>query len=362
MKIVCIAGALNQPRVIKRITSLYEHGFNLMVYGFDRHNYNCNSFPEGIVVEHLGTLNDGEQFLHKFSYFKDIVKKIVRKEGYDNVVYYSFSLIITLFLKTLRVRYIYEISDIRYGYPIFKYIRPFIRQIDKRIIRNSLLTVMTSEGFKDYLFGDECLSNVIIQPNKLNRVFKKAIRPTTTHFNINNLKFAFIGAIRYPDTILRFAKVIGQYFPQHEFHFYGESKFSEGFKKETTEYSNVIYHGRFKNPEELTEIYSNIDIVVACYETLSLNERIAEPNKLYEAAYFLKPIVVSENCFLGKKVDSLGCGIAINAHSDNIIKNFISNITHEQLKHYTDQELRLTLNELIDDPQPICTYLEERME
>ena len=51
-------------------------------------------------------------------------------------------------------------------------------------------------------------------------------------------------------------------------------------------FPNVKLHGKFKNPSDLSVIYNKIDLNVICYDTTSINVRIAEPNKLYESIFF----------------------------------------------------------------------------
>lgn len=218
---------------------------------------------------------------------------------------------------------------------------------------------MTSEGFRDYLFGNEFPPNIIIQPNKLSSFFRNIKRPEPKVPDITHLRFAFIGAIRYKETVLRFAKIVGQEFPNHQFDFYGDSYIASDFEKATTDYKNIVYHGAFKNPYDLEDIYSKVDIVVACYETGSLNERIAEPNKLYEASYFCKPIIVSNNSFLQKQVDRQHCGYVIDAYDDEKIKEFISNINIESIIEIQFRENSRLEHDLIDNPQNIIEYISE---
>lgn len=358
-KIVFITNTISQPRVIKRIKSIHEAGFDTVVYGFNRNIYNCNSLPKDINLNVLGSQRNGSDYISKFKSFGNALKDIIKKESINSdVIYYSFSLISSYYLKKAKVKYVYEISDILYGYPKFNFIRQILKRFECNIVNKSICTVMTSEGFKQYLFGNKHKGNIIIQPNKLNQIFSKSERPTSNKIDIEHIRFGFVGAIRYKETVLRFAKIIGKHFKQHEFHFYGDSSIVSSFMDETKEYNNVKFHGPFKNPSDLPQIYNSIDIVVACYETRSLNEKIAEPNKLYESAYFIKPIIVSKNSFLENKVNQLKCGYAINAYEDNDIIEFIMNLNNDDLTYITENESLIPSAELIDNPNAIINALE----
>lgn len=358
MKIVVISTTISQPRVIKRIETLRKLGIELKVYSWDRGIYNCNSVNNNIKVINLGKMNDGRDYVLKIRLLYDGVRKIVKQEGKQNTIYYSFSYVSSLFLAILNTKYIYEISDILYGYKRYQIIKPLLKFIDKKLVKRSELTIMTSQGFYDYLFN-KIQDNVLVQPNKLNATFLKAERLSNSLWDLKSLNFGFVGALRYPDTILRFAKQIGENYPNHKFHFYGESSLSTFFKNETKKYSNIFFHGSFKNPEDLTTIYSNIDIIVCCYENKSLNERIAEPNKLYESLFFCKPIVVSKNTFLAEQVKKYSCGYEIDAYSDNAIRYFIDNLNLEDYVSIVKKDFEIKAEELIDNPNNIIDKIQK---
>ncbi len=356
-RVVFLAGTLSQPRIIKRISAFHNAGYQVKVYGYDRGVYSCNTFPSGIAVEILGQQTDGQDYLRKIAQNRRDIKRVVKKEGKD-VLYYSFDIVSACFLYLLGVKYIREISDILYGYNRFKYVQPFAKMVDKFLVKKSYCTVLTSQGFVEYLFGRTEPKNIVVQPNKLhskciglNRNVKKA--------DDSSLTFGFVGAIRYPNTILRFAQIIGRYFPQHRFYFYGDSYCVDEFKQRLSEYENVKFFGAYKNPEDLPSIYDNIDVVVACYEIESLNERIAEPNKMYEAAFFCKPIVVSKDSFVAQQVQRLECGYAINAYDDNEIKGFVESLSTADMTSIMNHEYSLDKDILVDKPQVIFDKLQE---
>lgn len=353
--VVFITSSLSQPRIIKRILSIHRTGCRVKVYGYDRGKYNCNKLPDTIAVSIIGQQKDGADYISKFFQIKKDIQEIVSCEGM-NAIYYVFGMIPTLFISRCNVKYIYEISDILYGYNKFKLIQPLAKLIDKKLIRRSQFTVVTSQGFVDYLFGNQDVPSIVVQPNKLSRALIDNPR-IPKDFNDRCITFAFVGAIRYTKTILRFAKIVGEYFPQHQFHFYGESSASYEFKSATEKYNNVKYFGAYKNPEDLNSIYSNVDIVVACYESDNLNERIAEPNKLYEAMFFCKPIVVSKDTFLAKQVEAKQCGWVIDAYNDSDIIEFINNIPQFNIRAIIQREMMIHASILIDDTQEIIKRL-----
>lgn len=351
MKIVCIVAALSQPRCIKRIKALYEDGYEIDVYGYRRGLYEVNEYPSEIKVNELGHAVSGKGYVKKFFNNLKNIKRIIQKYPTDTI-FYGFSFDIALSLLLHKRKFIYEISDIVYAYYNSLILKRLFRFIDKRIIKKSALTVMTSEGFKNYLFPNSNVNNVVIQPNKVSPLLKKIDRKIK-EFNNNKITFAYIGAFRYPNTIFRFARIIGEFFPHYEYHFYGNSNLTPLVIELTEKYSNVKYFGAFKSPEDLENIYSNVDVVTACYDNMGLNEQIAEPNKLYEAICFCCPIIVSENTFLGEKVNELNVGYVINPNNDASIINFINDLNKDELLNISRNELYMNADEYIDSPAAI---------
>lgn len=330
-KIVAILASLNHPRFIKRIKVFKNLGVNLDIYGFERDYKSPNEFPEEFAVCKIGYITNGTNYIKRLFLLFTSLNNVFRKYSSDTIFYVTtFDIAFVCFI--FRRKFIYEVSDIVYV-NFAKYLRGICRFCDRILVRNSLITLMTSEGFNKYLFGDICYDNVVFIHNKMSIYFKN--RKRVLHdFNCDKLKFSFIGLIRYPNTIFRFARIIGSKFSHHEFHFYGflETSLIEEFECIVNNYPNVFYHGSFRNPNDLEQIYLETDIVVCCYDTTAINEQIAEPNKLYESIYFGCPIIVSENTFLAEKVKEYNCGYVINPFTDDSIVNFVNSIRISDLK------------------------------
>ena len=350
--IVFLLDSISQPRCIKRINSFIDNGFEVLVYGYDRGKYNVNAMIVDKQIQIIGKRVDGKNYISNFFSNQKEIRKIVKSHNSNDSIFFSFGFAFTLALKINGCsNYIYEISDIIYGYKHFKYLRWIFKKVDKFLIRKSLITVLTSEGFGAYLYKDNWPSKLLVQTNRLSSYFAERPREFFKEIRNEKLVFAFIGAFRSPDTIFRFAENIGKKYPQHEFHFYGDShsRFNLEVIKISQKYTNVKYFGSFKSPEDLDSIYQNINIVIACYDTQDLNERILEPNKFYEALYFKKPIIVSEQTFLAEKVKKLGCGFAIDASSDNSITTFLTNLSSKDLENVVDNINKVPISEIVDD-------------
>ena len=347
-RFVFLVPALSQPRCIKRISSINEMGYECEVYGYKRGKYDVNEYPHGINVKVLDTVSDGDYFRKAIKSWKNLSKIVSSNKGVDTA-FYAFGFFQAFVCAIKRVKFVYEISDIFYAYPRLRKIKGLLRAIDKWLIKKSALTVMTSGGFLEF-FNIKENKKILIVPNKVSPRLATIPR-TALSGNLDSLRFGYVGSIKY-DSIFRFADTIGNYYPNYHFDFYGSATEDIQVKIDdvVSKYENVNSHGVYKNPEDLESIYSSIDIVIACYDVNSENERIAEPNKLYESLYFCKPIIVSEGIYLARRVKELDCGFSIDASTVESIHIFIDGLSSKELKRISEKEFKTPVEEIMNLP------------
>lgn len=335
-RIIILANYVFQPRVIRRIETLQEQGYDLEVYGIGRSKYRgALSFSYQDIL----SKKDGSGYVRALVGMFLFVRSLLKSTRKENPVFYCFGIISALPLffnfmlfPRLRVKFIYEISDIAYAPNKFRGFRKSLRWLDKQLIRSSALTILTSQGFARYIGFDGQSPKVLYLPNKVNAALLASDDQKTKKSSRKGLRFGFVGAMRSFDTIGRFAKVIGARFPEHEFHFHGFSHDSSPFRQLADHYSNIFYWGEFQNNKDLPRIYSGIDVGVACYDWRhDDNERYLEPNKLYEALFFRTPLIVSDHTYLADRVREFGCGFAINAYSERAIETFVNSLDEQTL-------------------------------
>ena len=356
MIIVFIALQLSQPRCIKRIKALYEAGFQIKVYGFDSGLYNESLESLPFPVERIIKRDKNQNKLKKIKSFITPIRQILRENKGDSLFYLFGYEIASLIYLMGRKPYIYEEADVTAARAKNGFVRSLMLWLDRRIIQCSYRTVLTSGGFVSYIYPKGAPNEkFIMMPNKLSPYFdeKKKHDVKSSEINIQHIKFGFIGLIRYPNTIVRFARVVGREYPMHEFHFWGDVERNDYIDSETKSYNNVFFHGRFKNPDDLMKIYEQTDISIVCYDTQSGNVRIAEPNKIYESIFFETPIVVSSNTYLAERVNALGIGYDIDASEDEMIKEFVKSVRKEDLVRIISVMKAIPWQEVVDDSKKL---------
>lgn len=338
-KIIFILSAIDAVYAIKRVNEFIENGYIVEVYGFNRENepskYLEVKYNYKFNINVIGSFTNDVSYIKRLPIIIKGLKKVIKRVSLNDVVY-VFGLNLAVFMRFCpNITYIYEEADLTYTYFNNKFVRNIFKKIDRSVILNSLETVLTSDGFIDYLFDNKynrIPPNISIIPNKLSPEVSNFVVKTSKQLNINKIRFGFVGGIRFI-SIYNFVKVIAERFPNHEVLLYGifSHSLKNKFEKLIENNSNIKYMGRFKNPDDLLEIYSNIDISIGTYDVTSDNVKFAEPNKLYESIYFGVPIIVSSGTFLNKKVSQLGIGYGINALHEDSIYSFINAINKEQI-------------------------------
>ena len=188
--------------------------------------------------------------------------------------------------------------------------------------------------------------NAVVIANKLNQGILKleTIEKTVS----DKIRVGFVGKPRFK-SVVAFAKVLCERYKNFEFHIYGGPILEEkdGFEA-LSRYGNYFYHGPFKNPDDLPEIYSKLDLVLSTYDIEFENVRYAEPNKLYEAIFFRTPIIVSEKTFLGDKVRKLGIGYCVNPLEEKEVEHLLSSITEDSISRLKSNCEKIDRDECVD--------------
>ena len=357
-KIVFILNSIQQQRCLKRIEEFIEYGYEIEAYGFSR----SDTLPTkavGFNINVIGEIDPNLPIAQRFILMNRAIKKVRKIYQGQDVLYYYFLLDVAITSGMLSHKhFMYENSDLMYGY-YPKLLRWIFKQVDRIVVKRSLVSIFTSAGFVEYLFGTIKPKNVVVIPNRLNKKVLQ-LSYSETKPDINHLRFAFVGALRQPGTKL-FIENLLSHFPQHEFYFYGmiHDKHRAYYENLAAKYPQFHLGGSFSNPKDLPGIYEKCDILVSAMGLVSSpNIQYAEPNKFYEAIYFRKPIIVSEDSYVGRKVKSLGIGFCLSDFTENGIKSFLESITEEKLKKVNENLSRIPKEEAVDGNPQLFSLLD----
>lgn len=329
MKVVFLVNVIRQARCIRRIEDFIKNGYDVEVYGFDREGDN-RKLP---IFQHhiIGHISREESYFRRLHKMRFSISKVLKKQDKDTL-YFIFSLDVALAFMLAcgcRRKYLYEVSDLMELEVNSAILSKALISINRCIINNSKETIMTSEGFASFYFGNKVPDKISIIPNKLNKKVLELPKPREKTFDINNITIGFTGAIR-SKAVYNFIEVVGSKFANIKINLYGiytdDKIYGKKIQESVDKYNNVTYYGPFKNPDDFPYIYSNIDLVLCLY-TAHGNDKVLEPNKLYESIFYEKPIIVSKDTFTGEYVEHKNIGYTVNGDSVEDICSFLEGIT-----------------------------------
>lgn len=327
-RFVFIVPALDSPRAIKRIEEFITEGYSVRVYAINRGNDLCNT-NLSFEYEVIESFPNSTPYLKRFPVLLKAVGNVVKKEGKDCIYYVFGSYLGILFsLCWSRLKFIYEEGDLAHTYIANRLLMQLLEKLDRRVIKKSRLTVFTSEGFLRYHYGKKVPNNTIVVSNRIDGKILNFEKQIHTPKSLDHLSIGFVGKPRFK-SVFNFAAVFCKNYPEYQFHFFGGPilKDFEPLKR----YQNCYFHGPFITPDDLNEIYSQLDLVLSTYDVEFANVRYAEPNKLYEAIYFETPIIASKGTFLAEKTEELGVGFVIDPLSDDEITAFVNGLRIEDV-------------------------------
>ena len=353
-KIIFIVPSITNSHYKNRILEFVEKGYDVEVYGYERTNHSKN---RDLTYKYhiIGNIED-ENYINRINLYRRNFVEIGKKHCGEKAIFYLCGLDIAIFFTLInpKATYIYEECDLVHTYTKLKHI---FEIIDKKIIKRSLLTVVTSEGFLNYHFGANRPDNVCLIENKLNPEILNCKLLEKTKQSKESLSIGFVGIPRFV-SVYNFIDVFCKNYQQHSFHVFG-GPITEQFQS-LTQYSNCHFHGFFKNPIDLPSIYSQLDLVLSTYDIAFDNVRYAEPNKIYESIYFETPIIVSESCFLGNKVKKLNIGFTVNALDEIAVKKLIDSLTFEIVNDKIESIKQLGKEYAINNNEKFFQLLNER--
>jgi len=346
------------PRFVKQINYLSKTGYTVFVFYFYRDtmvDYTCNINPNVKLVK-LGRIDNQKYFKRIFTiitslkfYKKTDNLPVPKSIMVDNI----FSLFLALsYRKKKKIKILLQVADLRELIFAKNLIGIFYRFLEKTLVKNYIDTiVVTSIKYYDYFYSS------FFERNKIFLLENKPLSSDLPIINHNNLSFnkrdkigiGLIGGLNRGRTTKLLLDIVKDD-PNLFLNVHGLGEDETIVKQYSNNYANIHFYGKFNFFNDISSLYSEIDIVYVVYDTYqeSLNNRIALPNKLYEAIYFRKPLIVSKDTYLAEIIEKYGIGIAANSNSTDDIKTAIYEV-NKNFDYYLTNFNKIGINEYIAD-------------
>lgn len=284
----------------------------------DSKNYSIVYWDRENIDESYGDCSQIYRFCHSFKTpigklfgyvgFKRYTKKILKKNAFDVIVFLQTlgSVILSPYIyKHYGKKYIVDIRD--YSYERNKIVFHF----EKKVIKNSLKCVISSEGYKTFLPSGDFLIVHNLRTLDYDRISEIKSRPK----NKKRLNIAFIGFVNYQEQhkkLLLKLKNDERFFLS----FIGTKANELHTFCQTNGIRNVKLIGRFDD-RDILDYYQDVDLVNNLYGSNTPALDYALSNKLYFAAELNMPILTCNGTFMSKISHQFGFGFDVDVDDPN---------------------------------------------
>lgn len=299
----------------------------------DLEKFNGIKFHE-FIFEQTNGVNKLKK-ISPFVKYRKFVTKLDKQEKFDFVIcLHSLSAIIAKNILK-KDKYILDYRD-----STFESNALFKKWISKLVL-NSRITFVSSEGFKKYLpQSDKILNSHNLLLDSLNhRNYKKE--------KADKIRISFWGFIRHVDVNKKIIDKISLD-NRFELHYYGrEQEDALKLKQYVVDkgIKNVFFHGEYK-PEDRYLFVKKTDLIHNLY--FDRNTMLATGNKYYDGVIFRIPQLCFKDSFMGELVTRNGIGFECDYNDENFldkIYQYYCNIKQDEFFSNCDKELERVLSE-----------------
>lgn len=325
------------PRFVKQIKYLSSDSDVSVVYYYrDYMKDLSNEYKDSCVLnQNIGTVSNGNYFQRVVKYLKSIKKlyTILNKTKYDTLIINNIDTLAlfklcTLFTKNT-TQIIIEISDLRSHTYTNSFKSKVMRVVEKFMFRFLDKLIVTSPKFYDVYYQKLFQGEYFVLENKpLSNMIPKKIDKIKNEKIVIGVVGLLLQGKPY-ETLFETIKNDDRF----EVHIYGKGTYQSLVEEYAGRYENIKYFGEYNFFQDSANIYASLDILYMPYDTTngSLNNKIALPNKLYEAMYFQVPIITSSETYLGELVEKYKIGVTIECCDKVSLVNALENFVFDKM-------------------------------
>lgn len=337
-KILFLLSHQPNPRFVKQIKFLSASSDVSVVYYYRDYMKDLSSEYSNCckLNENIGSISNGNYFQRIGKYFKSVQKlyKLLETNQYDSLIVNNIDTLAlfklcTMFTKTT-TQIIIEISDLRSHTYTKSFKAKTIRALENFMFRYVDKLIVTSPKFYDMYYSKIFDGKYFILENK---PLSNMIPPKLKKMKNEKIIIGIVGLLlqgKPYETLFQTIKDDDRF----EVHIYGKGTYQGLVEEYASEYENIKYFGEYNFFKDSAKIYASLDILYMPYDTTngSLNNKIALPNKLYEAMYFQVPIITSRGTYLGELVKEYKIGETIKCCDKEELLNIINKIEIEKIQ------------------------------
>lgn len=271
-----------------------------------------------------------KKFIDFLGFYRFVINQLKRKK-YKGVIIFNITTAI-FFCRFLSKKYKHNyIFDIRDYYSIYRYL--IIRKITHRLLKNSAINCISSNGFREWLPND--VEYIISHNININ-----TIHETSANFrkHENPVSIITIGIIRDYSSNLDIIKSLAND-EKFKLTFVGYSIITPKLEEyvNRSNISNVVFQGKYLKENELNIIAKHDMMNIYLPNNILSNHLLT--NRFYLSVLMKKPMIVNDGSYQAEQVSKYGLGIVLKK-SDNFsisIKNYWDSLNAEEYERNCKQ-------------------------
>lgn len=197
------------------------------------------------------------------------------------------------------------------------------RRIEGALLKRTKRLVVSSPGFLENHFEKRHRGRYFASliENRLAAGADYGARPDAALPPLEPLRIGWIGVLRCKRSIGLLTDLARAFGPAIRIELHGAPALTEipDFHERIQGLANVTFHGRYRSPEDLARIYSNLHVVWAGdFMEAGFNSSWLLPNRLYEGGYFGVPSIAPAGTQTAKWIEARGAGFTV---SEDLARN-----------------------------------------
>ncbi|MEM7327218.1 MAG: glycosyl transferase [Pseudomonadota bacterium] len=265
---------------------------------------------------------------------------------------------------------VYECLDVHRLLCRDDFIGSGLRGLERRLLRASSALVVSSPAFLEHHFERHYAGTYdpVLIENRLTDSFTGGERPNLkqieqTAVTATPLRLGWVGVLRCQRSLDLLCETARRLGPKVEIRIHGIVAETEipNFDAQIEPHANMRFFGRYRAPEDLSEIYGNLDIVWSGdFMEAGFNSVWLLPNRIYEGGYYGTPAVSPDQTQTAQWIAEHDCGFAVAEPLESQLPQMVERLASDpsQIEVYRRQLARLPMDVFVQPAGLMRTTLE----
>lgn len=272
-------------------------------------------------VQRIISPHNGVNFMRLFDFVRVLpkmlwaLKRLSQKESIVITSSFDTLFVAKLFSRFFDIRIRHQVRDlhaIQLGSGLAAWA---LKGLERWLLKSVEMLIYSAPSFFDEYYGDIFEGQTVLLENLPQESAWRSFN--SSRLSGNKLRIGYIGIIRYMSPLANLIDAV-DHLRSKGFDcstlFAGGGN-SEPLKRHAGNRDGIYFNGPFEYTSQVADLHRDVDLIFAVYDRFDRNCQIAMPTKFYESLITRIPIVVSKDTYVGRVVEQMGIGVAVDGES-----------------------------------------------